>query len=235
VRYGELFTRLFAAIAAVQVWLLRPSLTQCCRLGANGPWLCPICHSSPRLLRHAVRCDRDYAAFLKLLEPNRPAGRGQAASRSGSAYRSAFRKSPSPRTPETGRRELGNRGRSRSGVDGRTMSGNIRDVIGCPNCSSPSMTIWAAYGSRGSGRWEVTHRRDEGRGDPRRSKEEPLRGRYTSVLSRPSGTMSSFITLLQRLAGRSAAPSNAISRGSPQPQHRSEYRSLAVIRSAHTT
>jgi hypothetical protein len=42
-------------------------------------------------------------------------------------------------------------------------------------------------GSRGSGRWEVTHRPDEGRVDPRRLKRKPLRGRYTSVLSRPSG------------------------------------------------
>jgi len=36
----------------------------------DGPWLCPICHSG-QLLRHASWCDRNYAAYLKLLEPNR--------------------------------------------------------------------------------------------------------------------------------------------------------------------
>jgi hypothetical protein len=36
------------------------------------------------------------------------------------------------------------------------------------------------------------------------------------------------------LPERSAAHADEISRGSPQPQHRSEYRSLAVMRNAHT-
>jgi hypothetical protein len=44
--------------------------------------------------------------------------------------------------------------------------------------------------------------------------------------------MSDPIALLQRVSERSAAHSSGIPRGSPPPQHRSEYRSFAVMRNA---
>jgi hypothetical protein len=46
------------------------------------------------------------------------------------------------------------------GVKGRMMdliSGKPFETIGCPNCSSASMMMWAASRSRGSGRWEIAH------------------------------------------------------------------------------
>jgi hypothetical protein len=63
---------------------------------------------------------------------------------------------------------------------------------------------------------------------------KPLRSGYTSVSFCPSQTTSGVITPFQRLPGRWAAPSNEMPRGSPQPQHRSEYRFFAVMRNAHT-
>jgi hypothetical protein len=32
------------------------------------------------------------------------------------------------------------------------------ETVGCPNCSSASMEMWAASSSRGSGRWEIAQR-----------------------------------------------------------------------------
>jgi hypothetical protein len=63
---------------------------------------------------------------------------------------------------------------------------------------------------------------------------KPLLSRYTSVSSCPSRTTSGVITPFQRPSERSGAHSNAISSRSPEDQHRSEYRSLAVMRNAHT-
>src|SRR5215472_19349367 len=63
---------------------------------------------------------------------------------------------------------------------------------------------------------------------------KPLWSRYISVSLGLSRTTPSFIRPLQRPPERSVARSDAISRGSPQAQDRSEYRSLAVIRNAHT-
>src|SRR6185295_13518985 len=58
---------------------------------------------------------------------------------------------------------------------------------------------------------------------------EPLHKRIVLLFPNLSGV----ITPLQHLPGRLAAPSDAISMRSPEPQHRSKYRSLAVIRNAH--
>jgi len=60
-----------------------------------------------------------------------------------------------------------------------------------------------------------------------------LRSSYTSLSFCPARTMSALIALLQRPSERPAARSIATARGSPQDQHRSEYRSLAVIRNPH--
>jgi hypothetical protein len=38
------------------------------------------------------------------------------------------------------------------------VNGKPFETIGYPNCSSASMTMWAASGNRGSGRCEIAHR-----------------------------------------------------------------------------
>jgi hypothetical protein len=68
---------------------------------------------------------------------------------------------------------------------------------------------------------------------PLEDSKEALRSRYTSESFGPSRNTTGFITSLQWLPGRATAHSYVISRRSPQPQHRSEYRSLAVIRNIH--
>jgi hypothetical protein len=61
-----------------------------------------------------------------------------------------------------------------------------------------------------------------------------LRRRYTSVSSCAARTLSGFDSSAPAPSRPSAAHFSAMSRGLPQPQHRSEYRSFAVIRKAHT-
>ena len=66
------------------------------------------------------------------------------------------------------------------------------------------------------------------------TRKKPLRSRYTSLLFCHARTMSGFITPLQRPPERSAADPRGMPRRSPQPQQRSEYRFLVLIRNAHT-
>jgi len=53
-----------------------------------------------------------------------------------------------------------------------------------------------------------------------------VRSVYTSLSLAPARTMSGFMIPLQHPSDRSAAHSSAVPKRSPQPQHRSEYRSF---------
>ena len=174
-----------------------------------------------------------------------PADRGQAGPRSGSAYRSAFRQFPSALVPETGHHGFRAAGRRRESVirvdadqvnEGRMMELRQRQAMSRSPAYLIARLVHEGVGgvlkSRASDRWgDRVPERHQRVLDEYRCGAATQRYRSASSLTLTSG---GSLHRSERLPGRSAARSNEIPRRSPQPQHPSEYRSLAVIRNAHT-
>jgi hypothetical protein len=197
-----------------------------------------LCHSSQRPTSAFARWDRDYAAYVDCSNRS-PAGRGQAGGRSGSAYRSAFRRFPSTRVLETGRHGFRAAYRRREFGTGEPwwilVSGRPCEITGCSRRSSASMKMRATSTSRGSDRWKdpapCQMRAGVISGTPTKPAAEPLHKRIVLPVRK------NYVQLRYTALPPSSAVGRAfiaMPRGSPQDQDRSEYRSLAVIRNAHT-